>query len=273
LRTHKDDKNVMPEELAAYARGQGYMAEVRINGNVDLLRLLLSNGIPILIESWAVPEPDNGMGHYRLLTGYNDEGQYWIAYDSYIAFGLINPDGDYRGIRIPYNDMDHLWSAFNRLYVLVYPTAQAPLIQSVLGATFDQNAMWQQALTQAQTTVQQQPDDAFGWFNLGSDQVAFKNYASAVDAYDHARQLGLPWRMMWYQYGPFQAYYQVGRYADIMALTDEVLAKTESIEEIHLWRGWALKAQGQIDAARQSWQKALDLNPNFAPARDALAQP
>lgn len=273
LRTHEDDKNVKPEELMAYARSQGFQAEVRVNGSTDLLRRLLSNGIPVLIETWVVPEPDNGLGHYRLITGYNDAEQYWIGYDSFYAFGLVNPEGDYRGIRIPYQEFDHLWAAFNRLYVLVYPTADVPLVQGILGQDFDLTAMWQQALARIQAETQQQPDDAFGWFNLGSTLVAFGDYANAVTAFDQARQLGLPWRMDWYQYEPLQAYLAVGRYADVLAVTEGVLAKTPSIEDIHYWRGRALAAQGQIDAARQSWQQALDLNPNFAPAREALNQP
>lgn len=273
LRTHEDDKNVKPEELTTYARSQGYQADVRINGNTALLQRLVSNGIPVLIETWVVPEPDDGLGHYRLITGYNEAEQYWIGYDSYYSFGLINPEGDYRGIRIPYSEFDQLWAAFNRLYIVVYPPENSALVQSILGADFELNSMWQQALVQAQTATEQQPEGAFNWFNLGSALVTFGDYANAAAAFDRARQLGLPWRMDWYLYEPLQAYYETGRYADILAVTDLVLEKTPSIEDIHYWRGRALAAQGQIDVARQAWQQALDLNPNFMPARDALNQP
>lgn len=273
LRTHEDDKNVKPEELAEYARGQGFQAGVRVNGNIDMLRRLVSNGIPVLIETWVIPEPDNGLGHYRLITGYNDAEQYWIGYDSLYSFGLIGAEDNYRGIRIPYGELDGLWAVFNRLYVLVYPDTATPLVQNILGAEFDPNTMWQQALAQAQATTQQQPEDTFSWFNLGTNLVNFGDYANAAAAFDRARQLGLPWRMDWYQYESLQAYYKTGRYADILAITDEVLSQTPSIEDIHYWRGWALAAQGQTDAARQAWQQALDLNPNFTPALEALSQP
>jgi predicted negative regulator of RcsB-dependent stress response len=52
-----------------------------------------------------------------------------------------------------------------------------------------------------------------------------------------------------------------------------VLEKTESIEEIHYWRGRALAAKGDVAGAQQAWQQALALNPNFAPAQRALAPP
>ena len=40
LRTHDDDKNVLPEELAAYAQSQGYHAHIFVNGSSKLMRLL-----------------------------------------------------------------------------------------------------------------------------------------------------------------------------------------------------------------------------------------
>jgi predicted double-glycine peptidase len=51
LRTDKEDKNVSPEELADFARSQGLRALVRVNGDADRLRLLLSNGVPVVIET------------------------------------------------------------------------------------------------------------------------------------------------------------------------------------------------------------------------------
>ena len=89
--------------------------------------------------------------------------------------------------------------------------------------------------------------------------------------YDQARVLGLPWRMLWYQFGPFRAYDAVGRYDEVLALADATLATTPHIEELHYWRGRALQALGDVEAARQSYQAALEVNANFAPAHEALA--
>jgi tetratricopeptide (TPR) repeat protein len=272
LRSHQDDKNVMPEELAAFAQSQGYQAQVRVNGDAGLLRTLLNNGIPILIETWLEEEPNNGMGHYRLLVGYDDEGQRWIAYDSYVRGPQVNPNGAYAGIYLPYAQTAAWWKVFNYTYVLIYSEEQRALIESILGDEHDPGVMWQRALETAQAAVNSQPDDPFLWFNLGTDLVHFGDYAGAATAYDRARQLGLPWRMWWYQFGPLQAYYAVGRQEDVRVLAEATLAITPSIEEIHYWRGMALAAQGQVDAAQRSWRQALALNPNFTPAREALGQ-
>ncbi len=271
LRPFEDDKNVNPEEMAAYARAQGFHAQVRVNGDAETLRRLLSNGFPVLIETWLEPEPNDGMGHYRLLTGYEHAAQRWIAFDSYDATNPVSADPAlYAGIYLPYAEMDALWAVFNRTYLLVYPPDREDALRAILGDAFDEEAMWQAALAQAQSEVAADAQNPFAWFNLGTSFAHLGDHAAAAAAYDQARAIGLPWRMLWYQFGPFAAYHAVGRYADMLSLADAVLAATTSIEEIHYWRGRALAGLGDEAAARAAWQAALDLNPAYAPAQAVL---
>jgi hypothetical protein len=275
LRTHPDDKNVGPDELARFAAGQGFVAQVRVAGSAGELRGLLHSGLPVIVETWHPSEEGSladGLGHYRLLTGYDDAAQMWIAYDTYDAANLVNPEGPYAGILLPYADTDTLWSVFNRTYVLIYPQERAPQVDALLGAPGDAAAMWQRSLAAASAATAAQPDDPFAWFNLGSSAVALGDFATAAAAFDQARARGLPWRMLWYQFGPFAAYYGVGRYEEVALLADATLAGTDSVEEIHYWRGMALAALGRPDEARASWNRALALNPAFTLAADALAQ-
>jgi tetratricopeptide (TPR) repeat protein len=270
LRLYEDDKNVGPEEMAVFARSQGFNALVRVSGDADRLRLMLSNNVPVLIETWHEPEPDDGMGHYRLLVGYEDATKEWIAYDSYDSRG-VDPNQPYAGIRVPYDELDRLWSVFNRTYVLIYTDELAPAMKSILGEDMDDATMWQRALEHAWAETQERPDDPFAWFNLGSDLVALGQFEPAAAAYDHARRIGLPWRMLWYQFGPFQAYYETGRYQEVVTLTNATIETTSSVEEIYYWKGMALRAQGDIAGARQAWLRALELNPNYAEAAEVLA--
>jgi len=271
LRRDPDDKNVSPEELVNFARGQGFHAQLRVNGNNDLMRLFLSNGIPVIIETWLEPEPNDGMGHYRMLTGYSDADQQWIGYDSYVSVGLIDGGKPYRGIVMPYNETEALWNVFDHTYVLVYPEQKARIVQAILGATLDAPVMWQTALQQAQVMVKQTPDDPFAWFNLGTDLVALKDYANAAAAYQRAEQIGLPWRMMWYQFGIFEAYYATGHYQQVIDLVDATLKNTNSVEELYYWKGRALAALGDPTGAQQALQRSLQLNPTYQPAVAALA--
>jgi tetratricopeptide (TPR) repeat protein len=120
--------------------------------------------------------------------------------------------------------------------------------------------MWEGALARTQDELARDAADPFHWFNLGTDLVALGRYPEAADAYDRARQLGLPWRMLWYQFGPFPAYYGVGRYHEVVALADATLRITTHVEELHYWRGMALAALGDTRAARTSLERALQLS-------------
>jgi tetratricopeptide (TPR) repeat protein len=270
LKPNRDDKNVNPEEMAEFARSQGFHTLVRVNGDFDRLRLLLSNGVPVLVETWLEMEPGNGMGHYRLLTGYDDASQQWTAFDSYVSVGVA-ADQPYRGIHLSYEEMGRLWAVFNRTYVLIYNDEMAPRVLSILGEEVDDNIMWQRALRQAQVEVKQRPDNPFAWFNLGTDLVGLGQFEQAGVAYDRARVIGLPWRMLWYQFGPFRAYYESGRYEELIALADATIATAGDIEEIYYWKGLGLAAQGDTAGARQVWQRAVELNPNYVEAAAALS--
>ena len=269
LKPNWDDKNVSPHELAAYARSQGLSALVRVNGTPERLRQYIDAGIPLLIETWL--DHDGGMGHYRMVVGYDDAARQWIVYDSYISDG-IDPKGPYPGIRMGYDDLVRLWRVFDGTYVLVYDDARAAAAQQILGDEADDGLMWQRSQERAQAEAAANPGDPYAWFNLGTSLAAQGRYADAASAFDQARVIGLPWRMLWYQFEPFRAYYEAGRHAELIALADSVIATAGNIEETFYWRGRALQATGDSDGARAAYQRAVELNSNYAAPRQALAE-
>ena len=76
--------------------------------------------------------------------------------------------------------------------------------------------------------------------------------------------------MLWYQFGPYEAYYQVGRMDDVILLADVTLKDRPYFEESYYYRGLAHAAQGDLDAARDDFGKAVRFNPNYSPAVLAL---
>ena len=270
LRQNDDDKNVSPDEMVAFAKAHGFHAHRRVNGTAALMKTLLSNGIPVLIETWMEPEPNDGMGHYRLLTGYDDASQHWIAFDSYVSHDFVRDSDNYEGIILPYAETERLWQVFNRTYLLIYTDAQAAVVNAIYGSHLDEQTMWLQALADNRSEVSRESYNPFAWFNLGSSLNALGNHTEAAAAFDRARQLGLPWRMLWYQFGPFEAYYNTGRYEEVLALAYATIATTESVEELYYWKGQGLAATGNPRSASKAWEQALALNPSFHKARQAL---
>jgi tetratricopeptide (TPR) repeat protein len=78
--------------------------------------------------------------------------------------------------------------------------------------------------------------------------------------------------MLWYQFGPYESYYAVGRYDDVIALADATLATTDNLEESYYWRGMARLARGDTNGARADFESALRYHAGWPPAVAALQQ-
>jgi len=262
LKPNQDDKNVSPDELVAYARSLGLEGLVGYGGDIGLLRHLLSNGFPVIAESWAEPDDRGGMGHYRLLTGYSDaENQFW-TYDSLHG----------ASVTVSIDEFDRFWRVFNRTYLVVFPSEEAALVYAILGPSADRTAMYEAALRTAQQEAKTTPDDPFAWFNVGTNYARLGEPALAASAFDEARRLGLPYRMLWYQFDVFETYLAMGRYKEVIELATATLKATGGLEELYYYRGLAHQAINQPDAAAEDYRAALAYNPNFELAAQALGE-
>ena len=109
------------------------------------------------------------------------------------------------------------------------------------------------------------------WFNLGSSLAAQGRFADAATAFDQARVIGLPWRMLWYQFSPFHAYFEAGRTDELIALADATIATAGNIEETYYWKGKGLQAKGDAEPPANH-RRAVELNSNYPEAAVALAE-
>ena len=257
-----DDKNVSPNELAAYVDTTGMGALVRENGTLERLKLLLSNGLPVMIESgYVTPSGKEGwMGHYKLLIGYDDKQ--FTFMDSYEGPNL----------KISFEEVDANWRAFNRLYLIVYPSAKEQVVRAIMGDEIDDTTMYTHSAARARAEIDANPKDAFAFYNLGTSLNGLMQYKEAAAAFDQARVLGLPWRMMWYQFGPYVAYLQTNRDDEVITLADATLHIVDDLEESHYYKGLALRALGRGKDARQEFETALRYNKNDQAAQQALQE-
>jgi tetratricopeptide (TPR) repeat protein len=282
-----EDKHVGIHQMERYAQEQGLATVIRVGGTLNDLKVLLNAGYPVVIESWYVRDARDQLGHYRLVIGYDDEQARFSLYDS-----LYDPP-----TYLTYQELDEFWRVFNRTYLVLYEpdrwgelsillglSEPPPLMEApeIVGPELSDPAMYQEALATAYREIENPPESCaayascsdwvtFAWFNVGTNLTALGQYAEAASAYDQARQLGLHYRMLWYQFGPYEGYYGAGRYDDVIALADATLATAKNLEESYYWRGLARLALGEPDAARADFETALKYHEGWPPAVEALA--
>jgi hypothetical protein len=267
-----DDKNVMPEEMVDFVVTQTNLrAFRRVGGDLELVRRLIAAGFPVLIEKGHQPPKDWWMGHYLVINGYNDNKQRFTAQDS-----LIGADN-----QLPYEELEPWWRDFNYVYIVIYPPERESDVLSLLGPQADEQANYQYAAEKARQEIPllSARDQYFAWYNLGTNLVALKDYAGAAAAYDQAFAInaGLPekqrlYRMLWYQVGPYEAYFYTGRYQDLLDLGNATLAWVGEplLEETFYWLGRAREALGNLDKAVYDYTQAVEINPRSTPAQDEL---
>lgn len=266
LKPDPEDKNVSPWQMTSFVNTQvpgTTRALIRYGGDLTRLKTLVASEFPVIIEAGYDPPPhDLGwMGHYLLVKGYNDSLQTINTHDSYDG-----PNLDYS-----YAEINDKWRHFNNIYIILYDIDREAELMDLLGDDADELMNIENALMKSQQDAIADQTDAFAWFNIGTNFVLKGDYQRAAAAYDQARAAGLPWRMLWYQFGPFEAYNAVGRYGDTISLAQANLndGGGHYVEETFYYAGVAREGMGEPDRALTNYNSALQFNPNFTPARDA----
>jgi hypothetical protein len=272
IKPNTDDKNVMPYEMVDFVKSQtGLLAISRVGGDLELLKTLVANGFPVLIEKGTFLTDLAGiyswMGHYQLITGYDEEKGIFYVQDTYVG-------ADHE---MTYEAITEGWRAFNYTYLIVYPPERETEVMTLLGQRWDEAVSAQIAAEKASQEIYSLSGSAqfFAWFNRGSSLVLLQDYGGAAAAYDEAfavypsiPESERPWRMMWYQTGPYFAYFYSGRYYDVLDLATRTLNNMSkpTLEESFYWRGMAKAALGDTAGAIEDFRASLKWHPNFAPS-------
>jgi tetratricopeptide (TPR) repeat protein len=278
----RSDVNVMPYELVDFVDEQTqFRALSRLGGDIDLAKRLIAAGFPFIAEKGYYEKDYSGkvawLGHYQFVTGYDDATQQLIVQDTW---------NDGPNFHISYTDFmaNQAWLAFDNIFIVVYPQDRERELLDVMGPYADDNWASGHALSVAQDQISKTSgmDLFFAWFAKGTSHVELLQYADAATAYDQAfavyNELGKddkqrPYRMMWYQTGPYKAYFYSGRYQDVINLANITLTDTISkptLEESIYWRGRAEYMIGDTKSAVADFRETLRLHPNWGPGIQAL---
>ncbi len=263
LKPDREDTNVAPDELVAYALRQGVMARAAYGGSVGQLRLLVSLGVPAIAEQWIDVAGRGEMGHYRVVVGFDHPAAELIVQDSY--YGPLR--------RYSYQAFEAMWRPFSGAYVVLYPPELEAMVRQAMGPAWDVADSWRRIRDERLRELAVDPNDRWSWFGLGEAASHLGDHAAAVAAFERAIEIGLPFRTFWYQFGYYRSLVATGAYERTIAHADLTLAsmKGENLEESHYWRGVALARLGRWPEAEASFAAALAYNPGFDAARRALA--
>src|SRR3972149_8961583 len=119
----------MPYERAEFVNPQTeFRALTRDGGAPALLKLRIAAGFPVIVEKGFEGYGFEGwMGHYALVTGYDDARQRVNTQDSYIGSDFP----------FPYDDLVNYWRNFNYAYIVIYPPEREAEVSALLGGQAD----------------------------------------------------------------------------------------------------------------------------------------
>lgn len=265
-----EDLNVTPQEMLAYVQENTQLdAVLRLGGTVDLLKRLVAAGYPVLVERGYVnidEEWKGWMGHYGVIDGYDD------------AQSAVHiPDTVNGNIWVDYETLQKFWDEFSGTYLVIFPPDEREIVMGLLGkhADSEYNLDATLELFRVRSETVARSEQYFAYYSLGELLVMKKDYAKAAEAFDNAFEVygwlpvdDRPWRMLWYQVGPYEAYYYTGRYKDVVSLTYKTItdASTAALPETFLWSGRANVALGNTQTAIFDFKRALQWHPGWPPA-------
>ncbi len=251
-----DDKSVTLAELAGKAEGLGFKSYYRPNGNITLFKRFISQNIPVITRT--ITKPGEDIGHFRIVRGYN-------------STHLIQDDSlQGKGLKYTFADFEELWKQFNSEYLVIVPKNKIPIAENIIGEDVDKKVAWQKAAIGSNKILQEDPNDVRARFNLSVALYNAGDFLGAVNEFEKAEK-SLTFRTLWYQIEPIRAYYELGNYERVFAITNSILDNhNRAFSELYLIRGDIYLKQGEVDAAKAEFEKAVFYNINLKEAQEKL---
>jgi len=253
-----DDKSVTLEELAEKSKEYGFIPYHRPLGNIDLIKKFITYDIPLITRTWTTVNED--IGHYRIIKGYDEATQEIIQDDSLQG----------KNLRYTYDDFNAVWKQFSYEYLVLVPQEKDEIARTILGEDADEKTAWQKAVSISESEVNRNPNDIYARFNLSVALHNIGDYQRSVEEFEKVEN-SLPFRTLWYQIEPIEAYYELGNYDRVFEITDRVLNyHNRAFSELYLIRGNIYKNQGNLESARAEFEKAVFYNTNLKEAQKLL---
>lgn len=246
-----DDKSVTLQEVADQAKTYGLNTYLRPNGTPEKLKQFISNDIPVITRTLL--KPDEDIGHYRVIRGYDDATNEFIQDDSLQG----------KNLRYSYDEFNALWQPFNYEYLVLIPHDKKELAERILGDELDEITAWSNAKIRINDEMQYDPENIHLLFALSRIYYYLGDFQKSVEYYNLVEDT-MSFRTLWYQIEPLLAIYETGDYERVISISEKILNnQNRAYSELYLLRGKIFQEQGNIDAAKTEFDKALLYNNGF----------
>jgi hypothetical protein len=253
-----DDKSVTLSELAKKSKELGFIPYHRPMGNPEIIKQFIANDIPVITRTWTKPNED--IGHYRIIKGYDDTNGTFLQDDS-----LQN-----KNLTYTYEEFNEIWKKFNYEYLVLIPKEKQKIAEQILGTNADEKISWQNAVNNSLNELAVNPNDIYSRFNLSVAYYNTDKFQYSVEEFEKVEN-HLPFRTLWYQIEPIQAYFELGNYDRVFQITDKILNnQNRAFSELYILRGKIYQKQGNTDAARNEFEKAVFYNSNLKEIQNLL---
>lgn len=243
-----DDKSVTLSELAAKAGEYDFVVFHRPAGTMELVEKLIAQDLPVITRTWLKSNED--IGHYRVITGYNQEARQLIQDDSLQG----------KQLNYSYDEFENLWQAFNYEFLVLVPKDKVKIVEMILGDLNSESLAWQKALTLAEEQLKKDSSDIYAQFNKAVSLYHLERYQESIIAYESVADR-LPSRMLWYQLEPVMAYFKNDDFETVIAMADKIINReNRAYSELYYLKGLIYREQGPEDLAEDNFTKAKIYN-------------
>ncbi len=253
-----DDKSVTLNELAEKAKEYGLIPYHRQNGNIELLKYFITYDIPVITFTWTKPNED--IGHYRVVKGFDETSNELIQDDSLQG----------KNLRFKYDDFNVLWHKFNYEYLVLVPKDKVGIAEAILGDNKEESKSWKNAVEILTKFLERNPDDVPARFSLSISYYYTGEYKKSTKQFEMV-QNKLSKRALWYQIEPIQAYFEMENYNKVMEISENILNNgNRAFSELYMLRGRIYLIKGDLKKAKAEFEKAVYYNKNIEEAKETL---
>lgn len=253
-----DDKSTSLDELASKAEEFNLLAYHRPAGDSQRLKQFIAYDMPVVTVTWLKPNED--IGHYRLLRGYDDTQKVYIQDDSFQG----------KNLTYTYDEFNAIWEKFSYEYLVLVPKEKRSIAETILADDLDEKSAWRHGVELSTQQLEHDPGNIGYRFNLSVAYYHISEYQKSINEFEKIENK-LPFRTLWYQIEPIKSYFELGKYDRVLAISESILNNhNKAFSELYFLRGQVYEKQGKKDLAKQEYEKAVFYNIHYLPAQRAL---